>query len=154
MSASEINNNFYTVERSTDAINFEEIATINGAGNSSNLNSYYFKDINSPSGKVYYRLKQTDFNGNYKYFNVVEVNCSVLSEVAIFPNPSKGIFNINNISNENTHIIVYDVLGNIIVSYPHLNQEFVLDLSNHPKGTYFIKLISDTLIETHKLIVN
>ncbi|NQX99154.1 MAG: hypothetical protein HRT73_14945, partial [Flavobacteriales bacterium] len=62
MSATEINNDFYTIERSIDALNFEVIATVNGAGNSNNLNSYYFKDKHFLTGQVYYRLKQTDFN--------------------------------------------------------------------------------------------
>ncbi|MDG1475608.1 MAG: BNR-repeat neuraminidase N-terminal domain-containing protein, partial [Vicingaceae bacterium] len=67
ITASELNNDYFTIERSVDAINFEAIATVDGSGNSSSIHNYSWSDDNPINGTVYYRLKQTDFNGAFEY---------------------------------------------------------------------------------------
>ena len=69
--ASENNNDYFTIEKSNDGINFESLANIDGAGNSNTLINYSYIDKNPFEGLNYYRLKQTDFNGNFIYSNVV-----------------------------------------------------------------------------------
>ncbi|NQX98097.1 MAG: hypothetical protein HRT73_09495, partial [Flavobacteriales bacterium] len=66
--STEINNGFFTIERSADAKNWEEIVTTNGAGNSNQTIEYFETDYEPLEGVSYYRLKQTDFNGQYEYF--------------------------------------------------------------------------------------
>jgi len=61
--ATEYNNDYFTISRSTDGINFTPVATVDGAGNSSNVLNYNLLDKNAPAGLSYYRLVQTDFNG-------------------------------------------------------------------------------------------
>jgi hypothetical protein len=68
--ATEINNDFFTIERSADGINFYEIKKIKGAGNSSTSKHYSIYDIEPPTGINYYRLKQTDYDGKYKYYEL------------------------------------------------------------------------------------
>ena len=65
--AAEINNDFFTIERSRDGINWEVIHFTKGAGNSSEIMEYAFVDFEPPIGLVYYRLKQTDFDGAFSY---------------------------------------------------------------------------------------
>lgn len=76
ITASEINNHFFTIERSAEGVNFQNIGTIAGAGNS-NQNPYYtFEDSEPLEGISYYRLKQTDFDGKFEYSKVIAVeNC-------------------------------------------------------------------------------
>ncbi|WP_208503970.1 hypothetical protein [Roseivirga sp. E12] len=89
VTASEVNNAFYTVERSTDAVNFETIATLDGAGNSSDLLYYSFVDANPVNGISFYRLKQTDFSGEFDYSEIrsVKVERQFQATFNAYPNP-------------------------------------------------------------------
>ena len=73
ITASEINNDFFTIEKSTDGADFTPIAVVDGAGNSSSALNYFYPDYNPVHGVSYYRLKQTDFDGQYSYSPVVMV---------------------------------------------------------------------------------
>ena len=72
-SATEINNDFYTLERSFDGQNFEMVTTIEGAGNSSERIDYKFSDTPNYYGSIFYRLTQTDFDGAFEQFSAVRV---------------------------------------------------------------------------------
>lgn len=72
-SATEINNDFYTLERSFDGQNFEVVGTVEGAGNSSEKIDYQFADIPNYYGNIFYRLTQTDFDGAFEQFSSVRV---------------------------------------------------------------------------------
>lgn len=71
--ATEQNNDFFTLERSSDGLYFEPFATVNGAGNSSFTIDYNHLDEDPLSGLSYYRLKQTDFDGKFSYSDIVPV---------------------------------------------------------------------------------
>jgi len=89
--ASETNNDYFTLEKSENAVDFIQIAEIQGAGNSVDLIEYHFLDERYVSGTFYYRLKQTDFDGSSKYSNIVIANCyangSANPVVIAYPNP-------------------------------------------------------------------
>jgi len=70
----EINNDFFTIERSRDSYGWEVLGFVNGAGNSSTPKSYTFNDIHPLDGLAYYRLKQTDFDGRFKYYGPIAAN--------------------------------------------------------------------------------
>lgn len=72
--ATEINNDYFILERSLDGISWEKITQIEGAGNSNTVVNYSFKDYGYTSGVNYYRLSQTDFNGKKEYFNIIAVD--------------------------------------------------------------------------------
>lgn len=74
--ASEINNHYFTLERSLDGFNWTEIHEEFGAGNSNSLLRYEYLDEEPVSGISYYRLKQTDFDGQFEYFPIrsVQIN--------------------------------------------------------------------------------
>ncbi len=71
--ASEINNDYFTIERSSDGNHFESIGTVKGKGNSSTNTRYSFTDNNPFDGISYYRLKQTDFDNAYTYSAIQRV---------------------------------------------------------------------------------
>jgi len=81
--ASEINNDYFTIETSTDAIYYKSLVNINGAGNSTSLKSYSYIQKNPPIGVNYYRLKQTDFDGKNVTSEVVSVTILPLKEIKI-----------------------------------------------------------------------
>lgn len=168
--ATETNNDFFTVERSIDAVNFETAGTIKGAGNSQIIQSYTFTDntwnTNLPKNitTLYYRLKQTDFDGSYSYSNIVAVELSNVINLTLFPNPTTSS-NINlNISSSSSQaeilVILYDHLGreayskvNIIDnSGPHI---IALDVSDRlPAGIYQVVASSKESVVKKKLIIH
>ena len=75
--ATEINNNYFILERSLDGINFYDLIKLNGAGNSVNTTNYSYNDFTFEHTINYYRLKQVDFNGEFKYFNIVSIDNSL-----------------------------------------------------------------------------
>ena len=73
----EINNDFFTIERSVDGLDWEIINNTEGSGNSSTKKEYAYKDYKFIDKQInYYRLKQTDYNGNFKYFNTINIDNS------------------------------------------------------------------------------
>jgi len=165
VTASEINNDYFTIERSVDTQHWEDIITINGAGNSNQIIEYTEIDLNPLNGISYYRLKQTDFDGKYKYFNTVPINFEKnnLTGFNIYPNPiSYG---------EILNIVVYDFKPSseiIVIITDLLGKEFYsksnIQIKNHklitipinlsiPKGIYFIVATSENKIHSKKLII-
>jgi hypothetical protein len=72
--STETNNDFFTVEHSTDGSLFTELSQINGAGNSTVVQTYSYIHTEPASGTQYYRIRQTDFNGTFDFSDVVVVN--------------------------------------------------------------------------------
>jgi len=143
--ASEINNDFFTIERSQNGINWRKIARINGAGNSSSILSYSFIDQKPLFGTSYYRLKQTDFNGVFTYSRIrtVHINQLETSQIKIYPNPSDNRISIEGDSFELEQIKIYNVLGKEITMQTKIieksNTKVVIDLSNLSPAMYYIK---------------
>ena len=72
--ASELNNKGFYIERSADGRNWVEIGFVEGSGTTTQLNHYSFSDKNVAGLKLFYRLKQIDYDGSYSYSNIVEIN--------------------------------------------------------------------------------
>lgn len=94
--ASELNNDFFVLEKSQDGLSFEEVNQIDGAGNSQTTLSYRTRDYTPFPKLTFYRLKQVDFNGTYSYSQTLRLENTVEEArfLEIFPNPSKGQFQI------------------------------------------------------------
>ena len=94
----EINNDYFTIEKSGDALNWEIVTYIQGAGNSNQqLNYSYIDDSHYNNNQTaYYRLKQTDFDSNYEYFKIAAIRCEGASDTSpvIFPNPASNTITI------------------------------------------------------------
>jgi hypothetical protein len=86
--ASEINNDHFTIERSEDGKYYHEIATVKGAGNKSSVSLYTYWDERATAGISYYRLKQTDFDGTTIFLGVRTIENAVdKATLNIYPNP-------------------------------------------------------------------
>jgi hypothetical protein len=97
--ASEINNDYFLVERSSDGINFTELMMKDGAGNSTVTRNYFVEDLAPLNGINYYRLSQTDFNGVTSYSDIESVDfgaeaSSPINLFSIYPNPFNSGFKI------------------------------------------------------------
>lgn len=158
--ASEKNNAFFNVEKSIDGVNFESIEQVHGQGSNTDAMFYSSKDKNPTKGLAYYRLKQTDYDGQYTYSNIVSVNYDGkdFSNFDIIPNPSSKNQNtsirLNHIPNDFVEISVLDVNG--IETY-HSKEKTDTGIVNIPtdltKGVYFIKITTKDFSQTKRMII-
>ncbi|MGB0887994.1 MAG: T9SS type A sorting domain-containing protein [Vicingaceae bacterium] len=143
--ASEVNNDYFTIERSENTLDWDEITTINGAGNSFVNLSYSATDYQPYNGTSYYRLKQTDFDGQFEYSKIRSVNIQELlnSQIEIYPNPAITQIIIKGSSNELEEIAIYNTLGQNLTSLIKQvitnENQYVIDVSKLHAGMYYVK---------------
>ena len=109
--STEINNDYFTLEKSIDALNFYKIGNVSGAGNSNTNLDYQFIDDNVVESTNYYRLKQTDFDGKISYSNMVDVSIQKLVSTSIFPNPAINQIVLSGENSELKNFQIYNILG-------------------------------------------
>ncbi len=143
--ATEINNDYFDVEHSSDAEHFEKIGQVKGAGNTSEVQHYAFTHAFPVKGDNYYRLKQVDFDGAYKYTPIRLVRFEELApgkfKVNYYPNPTRDQINI--VSNrlvENYEMLVYDIDGKLVLRRPFVSG-MIIDLSAYSQGVYLMHLV-------------
>lgn len=133
--ASEINNDFFTVERSTDGVSFSDVGEVQGAGNSLQLLEYGFVDRAPSSGLSYYRLRQTDLDGTEEWSAMVAV---VFAEdggppLLVWPNPCETVLNIAGMG-EAEQMSVMDAAGRVMIQAARLTG--MVDVSGLAAGPY------------------
>lgn len=159
ITASETNNDFFTIERSVDGITWNIINTVKGAGNTTSSLSYMFVDDAPKIGLQYYRLKQTDFDGKYSYSKIISFyfSCDNAPFINAFPNPTTGEFvlQLSPESTTNTCVKVYDMKGKTVQNNKCLTGTTnVLDISDQSNGIYIIEVNQDGQLTQIKLIKN
>ena len=139
----EINNDYFTIERSRDVTAWQEVEKIDGAGNSNTLLQYHTIDEHPYLNISYYRLKQTDFNGQYSYSEAVPINIVPLGKLNIYPNPTTEKITIEGSKLELSSLKIYNLLGQDVSSSVDMIQKnekiVVMSLVNLPAGVYTIK---------------
>ena len=147
--ASEVNSDYFTIERSKegkDDGNWEYVGNVDGAGNSSTTLNYELEDKTPYKGTSYYRLKQTDFNGDFEYFGPVAVRLEGVDIINLYPNPATDHIDYSVASSleSNITITLVDVLGRKVMSETSNLQigknKLRLDISNYSQGMYMIQL--------------
>jgi len=142
--ATEINNDYFTIEKSNDAINWKSIGEIKGAGNSSQSINYSYRDYKLLSGISYYRLKQIDFDGQYTYSQVEVIDLNRPNNfVNIYPNPASKQIVVEGSEEEISTIKIYNVLSKELsdqaVITKENDQRIIINLENFSPGLYYIK---------------
>jgi hypothetical protein len=161
--ASEHNNDFFTIEESTDNINWDTIHTIDGAGNSTGLLDYsyiYRPKVSNLDSLQYYRLKQTDFDGGYEYSGIISLFCKNNEWVSHFITPSQNniiIGFINSPIKTTANIQLYSETGQLIAqtNIPLKDGSNLINIDNLSlsDGMYLVRLNADDQTFIHKIIV-
>lgn len=144
--ATEHNNDYFTIEKSIDGEDFQSIGTVKSVGESTKLNSYHFEDNRLENSVIYYRLKQTDIDGRYTTSDIESVLIKNESNISFYPNPVKDEINLIYDSNQNSDktINIFDYKGLLIFSNVFKIKEgyndIHLELSNLKPGVYIIKV--------------
>ena len=155
--AIEFNNDYFTIERSKDAINFDPIAIIDGAGNSNTILNYSMTDYNPMSGINYYRLRQTDFDGRFTFSETKSVNMNEsasLNLINAFITDNTLVFNFNQ-SVQINKLNLYDVLGRLVFSRDYNYNSIDFDNVVIPElisGNYFLEIRANEKMFSKKLI--
>lgn len=144
--ASEINNDFFTVEKSKDGLSWDGFVDIKGAGNSQSILKYKTIDSSPFLGFSYYRLKQTDYNGDFDYSSKEVVyfeNPNGLG-MTIYPNPATDRINIKGLSSQDNYIKIYNLMCQDVSSLVKISQSseanLQLDISLLKSGIYHVKI--------------
>jgi cytochrome c peroxidase len=158
--ATELNNAFFTIEKSLEGNNWAAIGTQKGNGNTNQKQTYTFLDTKPEYGIQYYRLKQMDFDNHFTYSKVVaaEFGTQKLPSIRLFPNPSHGqiVVNINNLETENgAEISIVNTVGQVLLEKKYTSgNRFPLDISSLTNGTYFVKIKTKEGLKTLSLVKN
>ena len=147
--ATENQNKGFEIERSIDGKQFDKVGFVAGKGGNQATN-YWFNDYETskiaPPQYIYYRLKQIDENGGYRYSKVILLTTNAKTQWRVSPNPSKGLFNITTTqsSNEAIDIDVVDILGRSVYHERKKNvgidTPLSVDMSLMAAGVYILKI--------------
>ena len=161
--ATELNNQGFEIQRSTDAKEFFTVGFVNGHGTTTDQQNYSFVDLNLDNGNYYYRLKQIDFNGSYEYSELVEVEWRAFNSYLLeqnFPNPfnpSTTIgFGLKNKSD--VKITILNAIGEevAVVLDDEIEQGYhqvEFNATNLPSGVYFYRINAGEYLNTKKMIL-
>jgi uncharacterized protein YjdB len=159
VTATEINNKYFDIERSTDGVNWVAIGQVKGNGTTTTQQEYTFTDNAPVNGYNYYRLKQVDFSGQYSYSAVKKIQFTGEWIVKLYPNPAVDYIMLDfvNSKNETANIVISDVLGNKVLSLSHQlvqgrNTIMLKEVQLLPGGTYLITLVTPENVFKAKFI--
>jgi hypothetical protein len=155
--ASEINNHYFLLERSSTSEYWNEIARMKGSGTSNLRNTYFYTDNNIDASVVYYRLSQIDFDGTTEIIGNIAVRTSENpnSEILVMPNPASSsepieIFLLP-VSNGKINILTSD--GKIVYQETFNSEQDKIQIQNLKPGLYFIVFDTSEKSLTTKLVV-
>ncbi len=151
--ATEENNRGFYVERSSDALHWEELGFIEGAGTTEEFRDYSFIDPSPSIGYNYYRIRQEDFNGDTDYSDIREVVLdpgTLVKNFRVYPNPTTEFIRVSPIIGQYR---ILDLQGRVL-QHSHLNGSTTkLSLSSFSRGTYIFELLlPDQPSQIHRIV--
>ncbi len=155
--ASELNCDYFILERSSDGMNFEPYGQLDGAGTSTQVHTYTLYD-SSPitDGVSYYRLAQYDFDGTVNYSEIRSINFSASPNVTVIPNPSNGTFSVVGKHVDWSTLSVRNLFGQRIIpaQINELEEETILRFTDLAEGIYFLVYESNRELVTERIVVS
>lgn len=134
---SEFLNDYFTLEYSIDGLHFHEMSKIEGSMYSTENKSYTFQTPASQfEGMTYFRLKQTDINGDYSYSEIIIQNTEAKTHLSVYPNPTTDIISISEAVSEAK---IFDISNKAMNATKISDKSF--NVSNLPQGLYFIQVV-------------
>jgi hypothetical protein len=154
--ASEQNASHFVVEKSQDLTNWKQVSQVEATGNSTTATNYFSTDSNGSNGVSYYRLKQVDFQGEFKLYHSISISCAnERNSMQVYPNPSQGKFTVEiswKQQNTKAKLHLIDLAGKIIKEIDlNLNSgitQIKLIQNQLQKGVYLIRLHAESTSDT------
>jgi hypothetical protein len=159
--ATERDNDYFTVERSVDGYTYQEVERVQGANTTNTKQSYSILDAMPFTGLSYYRLKQTDLDGNYEYLGIRAATLKAKEQIVISPNPAQDLkftIHVTNPSEHPVYVKVMDTSGEELYARRYAaseiqNNEVTIDLPATTPGMYILQVILDDSVYTEKLFI-
>lgn len=154
--SSEVDNNYYTVQRSGNGTTWQDIQKINGAGYSNLPINYTAYDNNPLQGISYYRIKQTDIKGTSTYSEIKFVDFSAkFAGIKIFPNPAINNFSVEGDNLNNAQVNIYNSTGQL-QNLPAVTGDNKITFSSTgvAKGIYFVRINNGSSTTIKKIIID
>jgi hypothetical protein len=154
--STEINFDYFSVERSGDGKTFNEIGQIKGHGTTNTQHNYSYEDNNPIVGRSYYRLTSNDFDGYQQVFKVVSMDYQGEKSFSVSPNPSDGTavrLNFNFENETDGQVTIYDNVGSVIGSYPMASTGSINFSRTLTSGIYMAKYTSMSFTKTERFLV-
>lgn len=154
---SEYNNDYFTIERSRDAINFEKVSKVPSSGNSSIKQNYAITDFQPHEGISFYRLTQTDKDGKFSLSQIERVNIGATQfSATASPNPTRNIVQLKisgDIIIKNLNYLLTDISGKVLMKANITDAISPINLSNLAQGIYILKIVQEgKAIQSFKII--
>ncbi len=154
--SAETNNDMFILERSTNAKEFKELASIKSKGNNVELANYNYLDDTHSQGINYYRLKQIDKDGKYGYSKLIAIDAPISRAIKISPNPVQSILNLSlpNLNNEMVELKLINALGQEIMQkiVKVKDGEASINMSQYAPGIYQLILIATSKTHNFKIL--
>ena len=153
VTSSEKNNDYFTISKSRDGVEFIEIARISGNGDSNDLIAYDYTDLNAGYTTLYYQLSQTDYDGTTEIVDVKRVGKTIgIIQPSIFPNPvQNNLVTVDNITSDMEWAII-DLFGARVQSGNFLNSNTIQLHQDVPCGTYLMKVSGQDFTSKIRLV--
>jgi hypothetical protein len=141
---SEKNAGHFEVEKSSDAIRWYSIASLDAAGNSTEIRNYSFTDQSASSGKTYYRIAEHDLDGTVMYTRILQSNCSseLVTRLFITPNPADDNLELHNANGIVKPISyrIFDILGRQVDKGKRLQTQGEISVAGLTAGMYILQV--------------
>jgi len=159
--ASEYQNEYFIIERSSNGQNFERIGKLLANGNTNESIQYTFEDVNCGNTTWYYRLAIMDQQGRLEYTKIISIDRNANTFMSsIYPNPAQDFINIEFPPSSHDGIVLefIDLNGAVLlkryISQNENGSSVKLNISNFPTGIYFVKATNEAFSQIEKLIVH
>jgi hypothetical protein len=152
--ASESNNDYFTLERSRNGVDFDDYAFMDGQGTTDSPFRYNLVDSSPLDGRSYYRLRQTDFDGSVEFSPIRMVLFNSGLVFSVFPNPANDGFVLAGKYIFDAEVRITDALGRTVAAEPRRQDEgLYFESSRLPAGVYFVRVVHAGQVETEKVVV-
>ncbi len=155
--ASETNNDYFLVEKSTDAVQWAAAGKVAGNGNSLIPQYYEFSDIGIHSKETYYRLVQFDYDGTKEYSNIILVNSPDCANETykVYPNPAQEIINIEYSSpvEEQSVSTLFSASGQLVKTVTLKNMNNRIYVGDLVPGSYLLQMQTSDKTQTHAIVI-
>ncbi len=156
--AQEKDNAYFEVERSINNVDFVALDKVEANGNTTSISTYFYTDEEASridAQKIYYRIKQVDFNGEVSYSDIISLAREKVDAVKVYPNPTADVVNVSlsDILIEDATIAVYSLEGKKVGELQDVKSGVnTIDVSSLETGQYVVVVNTKHTLYTYKLI--
>lgn len=151
----EINNDGFSIHRSSDGHSYESIGWVDAKDRNSNV--YQYQDLPEVKGDLYYYITQRDLDGQEKRYDILHTHIEYDAEIILYPNPTSGRLQLTSSRKISTGSImavsVYDTMGSLALSTT-IQPTQEIDLTALNDGVYLIEIISDGSRTLHRQVLS